>query len=154
VYDVEYKEGVFIGYRWYEHQKIEPLYAFGHGLSYTTFLFSDLEVAEKTLKPGETVHVSLRVRNTGSVEGAETVQVYIRDEDCSVPRPEKELKEFAKVFLKPGEERIVSFELGRDAFAFWDASRGDWTVEPGAFRILIGRSSKDIVLEKSVEAVM
>ncbi len=153
VYDIEYKEGVFIGYRWYEHKRIEPLYAFGHGLSYTTFEFSDLKIAEPSVKPGETVHVSLRVRNTGLTEGAETVQLYVRDEACSVPRPEKELKEFSKIFLKPGEERTVSFELGKDAFAFWDTDRGDWTVEPGVFRVLIGKSSADIVLEGGVEVV-
>lgn len=153
LYDIEYKEGVFIGYRWYEHKRIEPLYPFGHGLSYTTFELSDLKIAESTVKPGEPVHVSLRVRNTGPVDGAETVQLYVRDEACSVPRPEKELKEFAKVFLKPGEAKTVSFELGGDAFAFWDASSHGWTVEPGVFRILIGRSSADIALEGKVEAV-
>ena len=153
VYDIEYKEGVFIGYRWYERQKIEPLYPFGYGLSYTTFEMSGLEIAETSVRPGETVHVSLRVRNTGPVDGAETVQLYVRDEACSVPRPEKELKEFAKVFLKPGEVKTVSFELGRDAFAFWDAFSHAWTVEPGVFRILIGRSSADIALEGEVEAV-
>jgi beta-glucosidase len=154
VYDVVYREGVFVGYRWYESRKIEPLYPFGFGLSYTTFDFSDLAVADPVWRPGGTVRVSVRVRNAGSVEGAETVQVYVRDEACSVPRPEKELKAFAKVLLKPGEDRVVSFDLDRNAFAFWDPSVRDWTVEPGAFRVLIGRSSADIALEGRVDAAL
>ncbi|MBN2102889.1 glycoside hydrolase family 3 C-terminal domain-containing protein [bacterium] len=153
VYDVDYKEDIFIGYRWYEHKKIAPLYPFGHGLSYTQFEYTNLDIPEVQVKTDTPVRVSVQIKNIGGREGAETVQLYVRDEACSLPRPEKELKAFAKVCLQPGERQTLFFELGKDAFAFWHPDLKDWTVEPGVFAIMIGKSSQEIVLEKSVTVV-
>ena len=153
LYDVEYTEDIFIGYRWYEHQGIAPLYPFGHGLSYTQFEYADLRIPETEVKIGMPVRVAVQIKNTGDREGAETVQLYVRDEACSLPRPEKELKAFDKVLLEPGEAKTVVFELGQDAFAFWHPEFSDWMVEPGTFVILIGKSSQEIVLSKSVTLV-
>jgi len=151
LYDVEYKEDIFIGYRWYEHKGIAPLYPFGYGLSYTKFDYSDLHIPKPEIQAGEPVRVSVRITNTGEREGAETVQLYVRDEACSVPRPEKELKAFVKVALNPGESKTVSFVLNEAAFAFWHPGLKDRTVEPGMFNILIGKSSQEIELSGSVE---
>lgn len=151
VYDVEYDEGIFVGYRWYEHRGIAPLYPFGHGLSYTHFVYSDLQIPKIPVKAGSPVLATVRIRNAGTREGAEIVQLYVRDEVCSVPRPEKELKAFAKVALKPGESKTVSFELGKDAFTFWHPDLKAWTVEPGTFTVLVGKSSQEIVLSGKLE---
>jgi len=153
LYDVEYSEDIFIGYRWYEHKGIEPLYPFGHGLSYTTFDYTNLQIDKDQIRAGASVMVTVQVRNTGELEGSEIVQLYVRDEACSVLRPEKELKGFAKVHLKPGEQKTVTFKLDKDAFAFWHPGTRNWTIEPGEFTILIGKSSIDIVLKGKVEVI-
>ncbi|MGE5528151.1 MAG: glycoside hydrolase family 3 C-terminal domain-containing protein [Patescibacteria group bacterium] len=141
--EVRYGEGIFVGYRWYDAREIEPLFPFGHGLSYTTFAYGGLEAPARA-KIGDPVRLSVAVRNTGAAAGKEVVQVYIRDVESSLPRPPKELKAFAKVSLAPGEEKKVEFTLERRAFAFYDPVAKDWVVEPGEFEILVGSSSRDI----------
>lgn len=138
---VIYNEGIYVGYRWYEKKEIEPLFPFGFGLSYTTFEFSDLK-----LSGTDSVTVSVQVKNTGSVEGAEVVQLYIQDVQASVDRPVKELKGFQKVNLKPGEAKTVSMQLTRAYFSFWDEAFKAWKAEPGEFTIRVGDSSKNTPL--------
>ncbi len=137
--EVAYQEGVFVGYRWYDARKMDVLFPFGHGLSYTSFAYHDLEVE----KEGDGAVVRLRVKNTGRRQGSEVVQVYVAPPASLVPRPVKELKGFSKVELKPGEEKEVSISLDFRAFAYWD---GKWRVTKGAYRILVGSSSRDIRL--------
>jgi len=120
-----------------------PLYEFGYGLSYTSFEYSDFKIAEKTIKQNGTAHVSVKVKNTGKVAGDEVVQLYIRDLITSVYRPVIELKGFKKISLQPGENKEVSFELPPDELMMLDRSM-KWIVEPGTFRVMIGKSSKDI----------
>lgn len=140
---VYYGEGIFVGYRYYDHKDIEPLFPFGFGLSYTTFAYSGLRVP-KTAAVGKPVRVSVRVKNTGERAGKEVVQLYVRDKVSSLPRPPKELKGFAKVALRPGESKVVKFLLDERAFAFYDPYQKRWVVEPGEFEILVGSSSRDI----------
>lgn len=147
---VEYREGLFVGYRYYDKKQLRPLFPFGHGLSYTTFAYSNLSVDKKELLDTETLKVCVNVKNTGERAGKEIVQLYVRDVESSVIRPLKELKGFDKVFLAPGEEKTLTFELGKRSFAYYDPSIKDWMVETGAFEILIGRSSQDIVLAETV----
>jgi beta-glucosidase len=148
VYDVEYKEGVFVGYRWYDSRNIEPLYPFGFGLSYTQFGYSDLVVSPKV---GDNhVEVRFRISNTGSVAGQEVAQLYVRDLHSGEPRPYKELKGFRKVYLAPGEHTTVQFELPCSAFAYWSTAIHNWLVEPGEFEILVGSSSRDIRLKNQL----
>ncbi|MEM1503861.1 glycoside hydrolase family 3 C-terminal domain-containing protein [Domibacillus sp. 8LH] len=147
---VEYKEGLFVGYRYYDTKQIEPLFPFGFGLSYTTFEYANLTVDKKQFTDEEMVNVSVTVKNTGSVAGQEVVQLYVKDTESTVIRPEKELKGFEKVYLQPGEETTVTFLLGKRAFAYYNVDLEDWHVETGDFTILIGKSSADIVLEESV----
>ncbi len=139
---VEYKEGVFVGYRGYEKNNTTPLFPFGHGLSYTTFKYSNLSV-----KGGSSRYeVSFDVQNTGSREGAEVAQVYVGDTHSKVPRPAKELKGFAKVRLRPGETRKVTVPLDARSFSYYDAAAKQWHAEPGDYDILVGRSSAQIEL--------
>jgi beta-glucosidase len=147
---VEYKEGIFVGYRYYDKKEIEPLFPFGYGLSYTTFEYSNLTVSKKELKDTETVTVSVRIKNTGSVAGKEIIQLYVRDVESTVNRPMKELKGFEKVELQPGEEKTVYFELSKRAFSYYNESIKGWHVESGEFEILVGKSSKEIVLKETV----
>jgi beta-glucosidase len=142
---VNYGEGIFVGYRYYETKQVEPLFPFGHGLSYTTFEYSNLIVPAK-VKSGETVEVSLIVMNTGSQQGKEVIQCYVADKVASLVRPPKELKAFAKVDLKPGETETVKFSLDMRSFAYYDPYAAKWTAEPGEFDILVGSSSQDIRL--------
>ncbi len=144
---VEYAEGIFVGYRGFDKHKREPLFPFGHGLSYTTFAYDGLKVAKPTVKPGEPVEVSMTVRNSGTRPGAEVVQLYLRDVEASVERPEKELKGFRRVMLQPGETQALTFTLDKAAMSFFDPRKGDWVAEPGAFEVLIGASSRDIRLK-------
>jgi len=143
---VLYGEGIFVGYRYYDKKDVEPLFPFGHGLSYTTYAYRNLVLNAAEYGPDEEIRVSVDVQNTGSRAGQEVVQLYVRDLESSLARPEKELKAFAKVALKPGETRTVTFVLGRDALSFYDPARGQWVVEPGEFQILAGSSSRDIRL--------
>ncbi len=142
---VHYGEGIFVGYRHYEARHVAPRLPFGHGLSYTTFEYSDLH-APATAAIGEPVTVSVTVRNTGSRAGKETLQLYVSDLQASLPRPAKELKGFAKVDLAPDAAETVTFTLDRRAFAFYEPVQGEWVVEPGEFEILVGSSSADVRL--------
>ena len=135
-----YEEGVFVGYRWYDTQGIPVQYPFGHGLSYTTFELSGASV--KAVKGG--FRVSATLTNTGDVPGAEVVQLYVRDPEASVARPEKELKGFEKVYLQPGESRRLCFDLSREALSWFDAQQHAWVAEPGEFQALLGTSAADI----------
>ena len=145
--EVVYNEGIFIGYRHNDKEEIRPLFPFGHGLSYTTFKYSDIKIK----KNGEVVTVSFNLKNTGDRAGAEVAQVYVGDVKCTVPRPVKELKGFSKTFLEPGEEKRIVVELDRSAFSFWHPEKREWTVEPGEFEIYVGSSSADILLKEMVE---
>jgi beta-glucosidase len=147
---VEYKEGIFVGYRYYDTKKVEPLFPFGFGLSYTTFEYSNLSISQKEIQDTETVAVSVIVKNTGDRAGKEIVQLYVKDVKSSVNRPEKELKGFEKVDLQPGEEKTVTFLLNKRAFAYYNVEMKDWHVETGEFEILVGESSQEIVLNESI----
>jgi len=147
---VEYREGLYVGYRYYEAKEVEPLFPFGHGLSYTKFEYNKLQVNKSEICEQDTLHVSVNVKNVGNMAGKEIVQLYVRDLQSSMSRPVKELKEFAKLDLKPGEEKTVTFELGKRAFAYYDVELKDWHVETGDFEICIGRSSQDILLVKCI----
>jgi beta-glucosidase len=140
---VEYKEGVFVGYRGYEHKNVKPLFPFGFGLSYTTFAYSNLAVA-----PGDgTFNVSFDVRNTGTREGAEVAQVYIGDTHAPVPRPAKELKGFKRVQLRPGESQHVTITLDQRALSYYDPGAKQWRADAGDFTVLVGSSSAQIELQ-------
>jgi beta-glucosidase len=153
VYDINYKEGIFVGYRWYESKKIEPLYPFGFGLSYTNFEFSDLQLSAEHIKKGEKLKVQFVLKNSGDLAGAEIAQLYIRDEKSSIERPIKELKNFIKVNLKPGEKVKVEMEIDEKDLSFYDEKSSSWIAEPGKFQILVGSSSKDIALTKEFSLV-
>ncbi len=142
--EVTYKEGLFVGYRWTDKEKIKPLFSFGHGLSYTTFEYGKASIDKKTIGANESVTINIPVKNTGSRTGKEVVQVYVSDLKSSLPRPIKELKGFSKVELNPGEEKTVSITLDSDAFKFFDDKQHKWIAEPGKFEVLVGASSTDI----------
>jgi beta-glucosidase len=144
IIDEEYKEGIYVGYRWTDKQKIRPLFAFGHGLSYTTFKLGKLMADKQQLSAGGQISFTVNVTNTGSRAGSETVQLYISDKQCSVDRPVKELKAFQKVFLHPGESRDVTLTIGCDALSFYNEAKGEWTAEPGAFEALVGTASDNL----------
>lgn len=147
---VEYREGVFVGYRYYDKKKMDVGFPFGHGLSYTSFTYSDIRLKKDKLTDAETLTVTCKVKNTGTCTGKEVVQLYVRDEQSRVNRPVRELKGFEKVELAPGEETTVSFTLGKKAFAYYEPEVHDWFVESGAFAIEIGASSRDIRLTAQV----
>ncbi|MBR1863274.1 MAG: glycoside hydrolase family 3 C-terminal domain-containing protein [Ruminococcus sp.] len=147
---VEYREGIFVGYRYYDKKDIEPLFPFGFGLSYTRFEYSNITVSEDEIMDNRILTVSCDVKNTGAVEGAEVVQLYVSDKESTVVRPVKELKGFEKVSLRPGESKKVVFNLDKRAFAYYEPAVKDWFVEYGEFEILIGASSRDIRLRASV----
>ncbi len=146
----EYREGVFVGYRYYDKKKIDVLFPFGFGLSYTTFAYSNLRVDKDEMDDTDTLTVSVDVINTGSVFGKEIIELYVADKVSTMIRPEKELKGFEKVGLMPKETKTVQFTLNKRAFAYWNKELHDWHVETGEFDILIGKSSRDIVLKKTV----
>jgi len=150
VYTVEYKEGVMVGYRWYESRKIAPLYAFGHGLSYTQFEYKDLHLSPAAAGPNERVSVEFSVSNTGALAGAETAQVYVTQLKSSVERPVKELKGFSKLSIKAGEKANVRVRLSSHDFAFWDEQTHAWKTEPGEYLISVGGASDQIRLQAKV----
>lgn len=147
---VEYKEGLFVGYRYYDTKNIKPLFPFGFGLSYTNFEYSDIKLNKKEIMDNETLNISIKVKNTGKIRGKEIVQVYVRDTEKSVIRPDKELKGFDKIELDAGEEKTVTFTLDKRAFAYYNTEIKDWYVESGEFEIVIGKSSQQIVLSEFV----
>lgn len=147
---VEYREGVYVGYRYYDSANIPVRFPFGHGLSYTTFEYSDIKLSADSIKDTDTLTVTFKIKNTGDRDGAEAAQLYVSDVESTIYRPVKELKGFKKVFLKAGEEKEVSIDLEKRAFAFYNVDAHAWQVESGEFKILVGASSRDIRLTASV----
>jgi beta-glucosidase len=151
---VEYKEGVFVGYRGYERNKVTPLFPFGHGLSYTTFRYANLSVRRGAgggrAAWGPSFEVSFDLTNAGARAGAEVAQVYVGAASPAVPRPAKELKGFAKVSLRPGETRRVAVPLDGRAFAYYDVGAKAWRVDPGEYQVLVGRSSAQVELRGKI----
>lgn len=141
----KYNEGIFVGYRWTDKQKkVKPLFPFGYGLSYTTFEYGKPVADKKTMSADDTITFTVSVKNTGTREGQEVVQLYISDKKSSLPRPVKELKGFDKVKLAPGEEKTVSFTITKDALSFFDDAKHEWVAEPGKFEAVIAASAADI----------
>ena len=153
IIDEEYKEDIFVGYRWAEKEKIKPLFAFGHGLSYTTFKISNVRADKKEMTAADRLIVTATVTNTGRRAGSEVVQLYVSDTKSSLPRPVKELKGFRKACLEPGESCDVTFTVDRDALSFYDDRTGQWTAEPGDFTLLIGNASDNIASKVSFRLV-
>lgn len=147
---VPYREGIYIGYRYYDKKKMEVLFPFGYGLSYSSFAYSELQIEKEAIRDDEILKVSCKVKNTGKYKAKETVQLYVRDCESTAGRPVRELKGFEKTELSPGEETTISFELDKDAFAYYEPKIGDWFVESGEFTIEIGASSRDIRLAGTV----
>ncbi len=144
IIDEEYKEGIFVGYRWVDKEKVTPVFAFGHGMSYTTFKIGKATADKAKLAQGDSITFTVSVENTGTKAGAEVVQLYVRDCKSSLVRPYKELKAFKKVYLKPGEVKEVKLTIGTDALSFFDDKAHKWTAEPGDFEALIGNSSDNL----------
>jgi len=144
---VLYEEGIYVGYRHYDTRKIEPLFPFGHGLSYTTFDYENLVVE---IGENGSITVKADIKNTGLVAGKEVVQLYIKDIESTIDKPEKELKGFTKVFIEPGESKTVKIELKKDQFAHFDEQHNQWIIEPGPFELLLGSSSRDIRLREEI----
>ena len=141
---VKYNESIFVGYRWHDKEQLKPLFAFGHGLSYTAFAVGNVKADRTTLAPNGSIRISADVTNTGDRAGAEVVQLYIGDEQSSLPRPVKELKGFQKVSLNPGQTRTVTFEITPGMLQYYDDAKGAWVAEPGAFTAYVGAASDDI----------
>ena len=148
---VRYGESVFVGYRHFDKKRVEPLFPFGHGLSYTSFEYSNITVNKNVFSDKETVKISVDIKNNGNVSGKEIVQLYVSDIDSTTIRPDKELKGFAKIALNANETKTIHFELNRRDFAFYDELTKSWKVEAGQFGILIGASSKDIRQSATIE---
>ena len=144
IFDEEYKEDIYVGYRWTDKQKIRPTFAFGHGLSYTTFKLGKAVADKKVMTADETISFTVSVTNTGKRAGAEVVQLYIADLKSSLPRPMKELKGFQKVFLQPGETQDVTITINKDALSFYDEATSAWKAEAGDFEALIGTASDNL----------
>jgi beta-glucosidase len=144
---VIYGERMFVGYRYYDMRNIEPLFPFGHGLSYTDFAYSDLKLSASEITDKDQLQVSLTVTNTGKVKGKEVIQLYVADTESTVQRPVKELKAFDKVELEPGQSIQVSFTLNERDFSYYNKVYDRWLAESGAFEILVGSSSRDIRLK-------
>ena len=141
IIDEEYKESIFVGYRWADKENIRPLFAFGHGLSYTSFNIGKAQADKKEITASDSITFTVSVTNTGKLAGAEVVQLYVRDCESSLPRPYKELKAFRKVRLAPGETREVRLTIGKAALSYYDDRTKQWTAEPGRFEALIGNAS-------------
>ena len=150
---VEYAEGIYVGYRWFDKHDVEPLFPFGHGLSYTTFDYGQLKISPGRIAVGKAVGVSVSVRNSGTRAGAEVAQLYLQQPPSRVDRPVKELKGFRRVMLQPGETQTVSFTLDKAAMSFYDSAVHDWVAEPGRFTVLVGASSRDIRAKGEFELV-
>jgi beta-glucosidase len=143
-----YEDGIYVGYRHFEKNKIKPLFSFGYGLSYTTFEFGELKLSSKEIKMDDKLSLSFKLKNTGNITGAEVVQLYVKDLKSSIDRPEKELKRFKKVNINPGKDETVEFELDKEALSYFDSKQKKWIAEPGEFEILIGSSSDNIKLKE------
>ena len=147
IIDEEYKEGIYVGYRWTEKNRIKPTFAFGHGLSYTSFSISDLRQSAKEMTRDGKLTFTVTVKNTGTKRGAETVQLYVKDVKASVDRPVKELKGFKKVWLNPGEQQNVDITIDNTALSFYDETSSSWKSENGLFEALIGNASDNVTLK-------
>ena len=143
-WQTHYDEGVYVGYRWYDTKDIPVQFPFGHGLSYTTFEYSNAKAAKPSMTVSGTLKVSVDVANTGDYDGAEVVQLYIADPEASVDRPAKELKGFEKVYLKAGQKKTVTFEIDAEDLSWFDADKHEWVAEPGEFQALFARSAGDV----------
>jgi beta-glucosidase len=148
--DIPYKEGVFVGYRWYESNKKPVNFPFGFGLSYTTFSISDATLSSIEMSKETPITVTITVTNTGKTQGAEVVQLYVHEDKPRVERPYRELKAFQKVFLEPGESKEVELTLNWESLAFWDVNTHDWAVNPGTFTLLIGNSAQNVQCQQSI----
>lgn len=142
--EITYRESIFVGYRWTDKEKIKPLFAFGHGLSYTTYQYGKVSADKNKMSTNDKITFTVSLKNTGNRAGAEIAQLYISDLKSSLPRPVKELKGFKKVNLNQGEEQTVTFTIDKDALSFYDDTKGEWVVEPGTFEALIGSSATAI----------
>ena len=149
----DYQEGIFVGYRYYDKKEMEVLFPFGYGLSYTTFAYSNLRLSAETISDTDTLTATVTVKNTGSRIGKTVVQLYVGDPESTVFRPVRELKDFAKVELQPGESRDITFTLDKRAFAYWNEEIHDWHVESGEFTIEVGQSSRNIECSASVNVM-
>lgn len=148
---VEYKEGLYVGYRWADKHQVKPLFAFGHGLSYTDFTYGEARCNRNAVKAGASLKVSVDVTNSGKVAGKEVVQLYIGDEESALERPLKELKGFRKVYLEPGETKSVTFEIEPEMLQYFDDTKHEWVLENGKFTAYVGSSSDDIRTEVSFD---
>jgi beta-glucosidase len=147
---VNYAEGIYVGYRYFDTKKVEPQFPFGFGLSYTTFEYHGLDVHSSRVGSKEPT-VTVTVKNTGSRAGAEVVELYLHDGHSKIDRPERELKGFRRVELKPGESKQVEFWLSRQDFSYWSPEKRSWVADPGAFEVQVGGSSGDIQLKGPLE---
>ena len=143
---VEYKESIFVGYRYYDTNNVNVLYPFGYGLSYTKFEYSNLYVEEKN-----NIYISFTIKNIGNIKGKEIAQVYVCQEDSIIFKPEKELKGFEKIELNPGEEKSITIVLSKEDFEYYNVETKKWEIEPGRYKVLVGKSSQDIVLEQEID---
>ena len=151
IIDEEYKEGIYVGYRWTDKERIKPTFAFGHGQSYTQFAISNLRSDKVQMKQDGTIAFTVNVKNTGKRAGSEVVQLYIHDVKSSVDRPKKELKGFQKVYLQPGENKDVTITINKEALSFYDESSSSWKAEAGKFEALVGNTSDNLKLKKVFE---
>ncbi|MHA1310042.1 MAG: beta-glucosidase family protein [Candidatus Helarchaeota archaeon] len=150
---VFYDEGIFVGYRHFDKNNIEPLFPFGYGLSYTTFKYENLKIKKAEISKNDKIEISVDITNTGNRNGAEIMQIYINDCECSAERPPKELKAFKKVFLEPGEKQTINFELDPNILSFFDPKSNKWIIESGKFKVLVASSSRDIKLEGEIDYI-
>jgi len=151
--EMTYSEGLYLGYRGYDKNHTKPLYPFGFGMSYTTYEYSDLKLSNNVLAPGATIKATFTVTNTGDKAGFEVAQLYVQPSKAQVERPEKELKGFSKVYLKPGESKTVSIALDSRSFAYYSPSSVSWNVDPGKFKVLVGADSENLALNRTVTAL-
>ena len=151
IIDEEYKEGIYVGYRWTDKERIKPTFAFGHGLSYTQFEISNLRSDKPQITQDDSITFTVNVKNTGKRAGSEVVQLYIHDVNSSVDRPKKELKGFQKVYLQPGENKEVSITINKEALSFYDESSSSWKAEAGKFEAMVGNTSDNLKLKKVFE---
>ncbi len=149
--EVDYKEGIFVGYRHFDKKGIEPLFPFGYGLSYTAFSISHIKLNQEKINNTQEIKVSCTVKNSGDRRGSEVIQLYITDEVSSLDRPIKELKGFKRITLDPGASSSVEFTLDKEAFSYYDDQKKDWVAEAGKFKILLGNSSRNLPLSAEFE---
>jgi len=148
-----YGEGIFVGYRYYDKRKMDVLYPFGFGLSYTTFEYKKMKLSRNKMKDVDLLEIQIKVQNTGKLPGYEVVQLYLNDVECSISRPKKELKAFKKVWIEPGVTETIRFMLSKEDFCFFDPKYGRWVVETGDFEILVGKSSAEICLKAQIHVI-